>query len=67
MTTTLMNVRQFAEALGVTTACIRRWILERRIASVKVGRLVKVPESEAERIIASGLRPARRRSDEREN
>jgi excisionase family DNA binding protein len=59
MTTPLMNVRDFAEALGVTTACIRRWILERRIASVKVGRLVKLPESEVQRLIDSGWRAAK--------
>jgi excisionase family DNA binding protein len=59
MTTTLMNVQEFAQALGVTTACVRRWILERRIASIKVGRLVKLPLSEVGRIIEAGLRPAR--------
>lgn len=59
MTTNLMNVQEFAQALGVTTACVRRWILERRIASVKVGRLVKLPLSEVSRIIEAGLRPAR--------
>jgi excisionase family DNA binding protein len=59
MTTTLMNVQEFAQALGVTTACVRRWILERRIASIKVGRLVKLPLSEVARIIEAGLRPAR--------
>jgi excisionase family DNA binding protein len=60
MNTTLMNVRNFAAELGVTPACVRRWIFERRIASVKVGRLVKIPLTEAERIIESGLRPATR-------
>jgi excisionase family DNA binding protein len=59
MTTNLMNVQEFAQALGVTTACVRRWILERRIASVKVGRLVRLPLSEVARIIEDGLRPAK--------
>jgi excisionase family DNA binding protein len=60
----LMNVDQFAEALGVTKACIRRWILERRVATVKLGRLVRIPETEAERMITSGFRPARRHGNE---
>jgi excisionase family DNA binding protein len=64
MTSTLMSVQEFAQALGVTKACIRRWILERRVATVKLGRLVRIPETETERMIASGLRPARRHSDE---
>jgi excisionase family DNA binding protein len=56
MTTNLMNVQEFAQALGVTTACIRRWILERKID--KVGRLVRIPTSELQNLINAGLRPA---------
>jgi len=55
----LLSVPQVAERLNVTRACIRRWILERRLAVVKVGRLVRIPLSEVERLIDSGLRPAR--------
>jgi excisionase family DNA binding protein len=57
--TELMNVSEFAASLRVTAACIRRWILERRIAVVKVGRLVKIPKTEIDRVINAGLRPAR--------
>jgi excisionase family DNA binding protein len=56
----LMTVRQFAEALNVTPACIRRWVLERKIATVRLGRLVRIPAPEVERLVGSGLRPARR-------
>jgi excisionase family DNA binding protein len=55
----LLSVPQFANALGVTPACIRRWILERKITTVKLGRLIRVPDSEVERLVNSGLRPAR--------
>jgi excisionase family DNA binding protein len=58
--TQLLSVPQFAAALGVTQACIRRWLLGRNIASVKLGRLVRIPASEIERLIQCGLRPARR-------
>ena len=57
--TGLLSVSQFADALGVTPACIRRWILERKITTVKLGRLIRVPSSEVERLVNSGLRPAR--------
>jgi excisionase family DNA binding protein len=57
--TTLLSVPQFADTLGVTPACIRRWILERKITTVKLGRLIRVPASEVERLVNSGLRPAR--------
>jgi excisionase family DNA binding protein len=56
---TLLNVNQAAEKLGITTACIRRWILERKISTVKIGRLVRIPGTELERLISSGFRPAR--------
>jgi excisionase family DNA binding protein len=57
--TALLSVPQFADSLGVTPACIRRWILERRITTVKLGRLIRVPASEIARLVNSGLRPAR--------
>jgi excisionase family DNA binding protein len=58
-TQSLMTVPQFAERLRVTPACIRRWILERRITTIKVGRCVRIQPEEVDRIIAAGLRPAR--------
>ncbi len=60
----LLSVGQFAEALGVTVACIRRWLLERRLSCVKLGRLVRIPADELDRLIAEGLRPARPRRAE---
>ncbi len=54
-----LSVPQFAAPLGVTKACIRRWILERKITTVKFGRLVRIPSTEMERLVNSGLRPAR--------
>ena len=67
MTTTreesrLFSVPQFAATLGVTTACIRRWLLERKIACVKVGRLVRIPASQLDRIMEEGFRPAKAQS-----
>jgi excisionase family DNA binding protein len=57
----LMTVAEFAKALGVTNACIRRWIWERRVASVKLGRCVRLPATEVARIVEAGLRPAKPR------
>jgi len=55
----LTSVNQFAASLGVTQACVRRWLLERRITFTKIGRLVRIPSSEVDRLIAEGLRPAK--------
>jgi excisionase family DNA binding protein len=54
----LLKVDQFAELLGVRPCCIRRWILERRISVVKVGRLVRIPLSEFDRVMVEGIRTA---------
>ena len=54
----LLSIPQFSEPLGIRVATTRRWLQERKITHVKVGRLVRIPESELERIIAEGLRPA---------
>jgi len=53
----LLTVDAVAEVLSVTPACIRRWIFERKIATVKLGRLVRIPSDEVQRLIQSGLRP----------
>ena len=58
----LLTVGEFAAALNITVACVRRWLLMRKISCVKVGsRLVRIPCSEIERLLQEGLRPARRR------
>ena len=57
----LLAVSEFAEALGVTVACCRRWILERRVTFTKIGRLVCIPATEVDRLIAEGLHPAKAR------
>jgi excisionase family DNA binding protein len=54
-----LTVDEFAEALGITRACVRRWLLERRVTSTRIGRLVRIPTSEIERLVESGLRPSR--------
>jgi excisionase family DNA binding protein len=55
----LLSVREFAAALNITVSCARRWVLERRVVTIKLGRLIRIPLSETERLINSGRRPAR--------
>ncbi|MEV6317190.1 excisionase family DNA-binding protein [Streptomyces sp. NPDC051776] len=52
MTDRLLDVGQAAERLGTTERFPRRLIEERRIAFVKVGRHVRIPESAIEAFIA---------------
>jgi len=60
----LLTISQFALELGVTNSCIRRWVLERRVSVVKIGRLVRIPATEFDRIVAEGTRSARLAGEE---
>ena len=55
----LLTINQFAARLTVTASCVRRWILEQKISTVRVGRLVRVPASEVDRVIEAGFRAAK--------
>lgn len=54
----MLSAKEAADALGVTEACIRRWILTRKISSYRVGRLVRISEAEVARILNEGYVPA---------
>lgn len=58
----LLRVNEFAAVLDVTPACVRRWLHERKIASTRIGRLVRIPRDEAMRLVESGFRPATKNS-----
>ncbi len=55
----LLTIPEFADALRVKPSCVRRWLSESKITRVHVGRLVRIPSSEVERIVSLGTRPAR--------
>lgn len=57
----LLSVPDAAEALTLKQKTIRAWIAARRIESVRIGRSVRVPLHEVERLIEKGTVPARQR------
>jgi excisionase family DNA binding protein len=54
----LVTVREAAAALGLVESTIRAWILTRKIGYVKLGKAVRIPMAELERLVADGSRPA---------
>ena len=56
----LLRVREAAEMLGVSPHTVRSWIGSRRLGSVRMGRAVRVPLAEVERIVDGGFTPHRR-------
>jgi excisionase family DNA binding protein len=58
MSDQLLTISEFANALRVKDSCVRRWVGQRKVATVHVGRLLRIPRSEVDRIISQGTTPA---------
>ena len=56
----LLRVTRAAEELGVSIHTVRAWIAQRRIGHVRLGRAIRVPRSEVERLLEIGFVPAKR-------
>lgn len=52
-----ITVAEAAVRLGLKPSTIRKLILTRRIGYRKIGRAVRIPEAELERLIRAGYRP----------
>jgi excisionase family DNA binding protein len=60
----LLTVAEFAAALNMTQSGVRRWILERRIATVHLGRLCRIPAGEIDRLVSAGYCPPKARGQQ---
>jgi excisionase family DNA binding protein len=58
----LLTVPKTAGWLGISTKTAWKWVYERRIGVVRIGRTVRVKQSEVERLIAAGEVPAKNES-----
>lgn len=54
------TVEQAADELNVAKSTIRAWIGQRRIGCVRLGRSVRIPAAEINRLLESGFVPAKR-------
>ena len=55
----LLRVPDFADRMAVQPSTVRKMIALRKIAVVRIGRSVRIPEAEIERLQREGLRPRR--------
>ena len=62
----LFGFRELEERTGVKVPTWRLWAAQRRIPIVRIGRLVKVKESDLMRFIDAGYMPAAREGGRRE-
>lgn len=58
MSAPLLTLDEAAVKLATPIATLRRWVAQRRIATVKIGRRVLVELTEIDRVIAAHRRPA---------
>jgi excisionase family DNA binding protein len=54
-----LKVPQFAVALNLSPKTVWNWIAQRKLAIVRVGRSVRVPATELDRLIEEGTVPTR--------
>jgi excisionase family DNA binding protein len=55
----MLTVRQAGERLGLRESTLRAWIAQRRIGIVRLGRAIRIPLEEIDRLIAQGTIPAK--------
>jgi excisionase family DNA binding protein len=53
----LLSVKQAAEMLSCSQVAIRRWVSQKRLPCVKVGRLTRLRLTDLERVALEGLHP----------
>lgn len=51
----LVDTKQAATILGCEPSTVRKWIAQRRLPSVKIGRLRRLRLDDLQRIVANGL------------
>jgi excisionase family DNA binding protein len=56
----LKTVQQAADELALAPVTIRTWLAQRKLKYVKLGRSVRIPASEIERLINENTVPSRR-------
>jgi excisionase family DNA binding protein len=54
----LLSVDEVSGLTAVKPSTWRAWILRRKIKTVKLGRCVRIPEEEIERLVETGTVPA---------
>jgi len=54
----LLTVNEAARMLACTPAAVRKWLYQRRLPCVKIGRLVRLRLEDVQRVAANGLSPA---------
>ena len=55
----LLHIPQAAQRLGLRPSTLRAWVMRQKIGHCRIGRAVRIPEAEVDRILNEGYVPAR--------
>ncbi len=55
----MLKIPEFANRLRLSDGSVKKMVARRQITIVKIGRSVRIPETELDRLIKAGTRPAR--------
>ena len=58
----MLTVTEFARRVGLKEPTVRKMLKARVISKVKLGRAIRIPAEEAERLIRENTIPARERA-----
>lgn len=56
----LMRIREFADRANIAEKTARTWVSEGRISHVRLGRSIRIPLEELNRLVSEGTRAARK-------
>jgi excisionase family DNA binding protein len=57
MTSDNLTVREAAKRLGLQESTIRKWILQRKVGVVRLGRAVRLRAADLDRMLSEAYRP----------
>jgi excisionase family DNA binding protein len=60
--TELLTIKDFASALALSDAAIRKWVYQGRLEPVKLGRSVRLRRRDLDRLVNEGLNAKTRRN-----
>jgi excisionase family DNA binding protein len=55
-----LRIEDAALALALAEKTLRDWIAQRRLAVIRLGRAIRIPQSEVDRLLEEGTVPAKR-------
>jgi len=59
MAAKLLTVKQSAEQLGLSARTVWAWVYARKLAVVRLGRAVRIPQTAIDELIEAGSVPAK--------